>query len=133
MKLYRYQCIPGKVTSVKQKVSILFTSSFRLVNVYLYQIVLRPLIDAMLNCLDFTGFQIHADHTQYVRNWNQGYQYIIPTSSLPETQLAEIWTRPVPKLTKKRHALFSSSALNSIVSMVLIQHCTVLYSIANII
>ena len=31
---------PGKVSSVKEKVSISFTSGFRLVNVYRYQIVL---------------------------------------------------------------------------------------------
>ena len=78
MKLYRYQRIPGKVASVKGKVSILFSSSFRLLNVYRYQIVLRLLIDAMPFYLDFVEFQIHADHTQDVGNQNQGYQYISP-------------------------------------------------------
>ena len=42
------------------------------------------------------------------------------TSSLPETQLAEIWTRPVPKLRKKKQTLYSRSALKSITSMALI-------------
>ena len=102
LKLYRYQRIPGKVASVKGTVSISFTSGSRLVNVYLYQIVLQLLIDVILFCLDFVEFQIHADHTQDVRNQNQGYQYSHWTSSLPETQLAEIQTGPVQKLTKKR-------------------------------
>ena len=78
LRLYRYQYIPGKVASVKGKVSISFTSSLRLVNMYLYQIILRLLIDVMLNCLDFVEFQIHADHTQDVSNQNQGYQYNSP-------------------------------------------------------
>ena len=39
LKLYRYQSIPKKVASVKGKVSTTFTSSSKLVNVYLYQIV----------------------------------------------------------------------------------------------
>ena len=68
LKLYRCQHIPGKVVSVKVKVSISFTTSFRLVNVYLYQMFLRLPIDAMLICLDFAEFQIHADHTQDVGN-----------------------------------------------------------------
>ena len=55
------------------------------------------------------------------------------TSSLPETQLAETQTGPVPKLTKKKQALFSSFVLNLIDSMILIQLCTVLYSITSII
>ena len=38
----------GKVACVKGKVSITFTSSFRLVNVYVYQIILQPPIDTML-------------------------------------------------------------------------------------
>ena len=53
LKLYEYQHTPRKVASVKGKVSILFTSGFRQINVYRYQIVLGPLIDAMLFCLDF--------------------------------------------------------------------------------
>ena len=40
LQLYRYQHIPEKVTSVKRKVPILFTSGSRLVYVYLYQIIL---------------------------------------------------------------------------------------------
>ena len=78
LKLHRYQCIPGKVASVKRKVSIMFTSGFRLVNVYRYQIILQPPIDTMLFCLDFVEFQILADHTQDVGNQNQGYHYISP-------------------------------------------------------
>ena len=46
------------------------------------------------------------------------------TPSLLEAQLAEIQTGPVIKFTKKKQAPYSSFALNSIVSMVLIQHCT---------
>ena len=76
LKLYKYHHISGKITSVKGKLSILFTSSLRLVNVYRYQIALQPLIDAMQFCLDFVEFQILADHTQDVRNQNQDYQYI---------------------------------------------------------
>ena len=78
LKLYWYQCIPGEIARIKGKVSISFTSGSRLVNVYRYQIVLQPLIHAMLFCLDFVEFQIHADHTQDIRNQNQGYQYISP-------------------------------------------------------
>ena len=78
MKLYKYQNIPEKVASVKGKVSIMFTSSARLVNAYMYQIVLQTPIDSMIFCLDFVESQIHADHTQDVRNWNQGYQDISP-------------------------------------------------------
>ena len=36
LKLYRYKCIPGKVASVKEKVSTMFTSGARLVNAYMY-------------------------------------------------------------------------------------------------
>ena len=36
LKLYRYQCTLEKVVNVKGKVSITFTFSFRLVNVYRY-------------------------------------------------------------------------------------------------
>ena len=70
LKLYRYECIPEKFASIKGTVSISFSSSSRLVNVYLYQIVLRQLIDAMLFCLDFVEFQILADHIQDVGNQN---------------------------------------------------------------
>ena len=35
----------------------------------------HPLMQCYI-CLDFVEFQILADHTQDVRNWNQGYQYI---------------------------------------------------------
>ena len=76
MKLYRYQHIPGKVASVKEKVSTMFTSNTRLVNACMYQISLQPSIDAMLFCSDFVEFQILADHTQDVGNQNKGYQYI---------------------------------------------------------
>ena len=62
------QCIPGKVASVKGKVSILFTSGFRFVNVYMYQIVLWPLIDVMLFAWVLQEFQTNADHTQDVGN-----------------------------------------------------------------
>ena len=55
-----------------------FTSSSRIVNVYLYQIVLRPPIDTMLFAWAIQEFQTHADHTQDVGNRNQGYQYISP-------------------------------------------------------
>ena len=133
MKLYRYQSIPSKVACAKEKFSISFTSGIRLVNVYRYQIVIQPHIDAMLFCLDFVDFQILADHTQDVRNWNQGYQYISSTSSLPETELAEIWTMLVLKLAKKKQTLYPHFALNLIVLMVLIEHCTVLYFFMNII
>ena len=59
----------------------------------------------MLFCLDFIEFQILADHTPDAGNWNQGYQYITQTPSLPETQLAEFQTGPVQKLTKKTQTL----------------------------
>ena len=87
----------------------------------------------MLFCFDFVEFQILADHTQDVCNQNQGYQYISSTSSLPETQLAEIQTGPALKLAKKKQTLYSHFALNLIVSIILIYFCTVLYSITNII
>ena len=74
MKLYRYQHIPGKVASVKGKISTMFTSGARLVNAYMYQIFLWTPIDSMIFHLYFVEFQIHADHTQDVRNQNQGYQ-----------------------------------------------------------
>ena len=45
---------------------------------YTCNIILWLLIDAMLICLDFVEFQILAEHTQDVQNWNQGYQYISP-------------------------------------------------------
>ena len=51
----------------------------------MYQIFLRPPIDAMLFCLNFVEFQILADHTQDVGNRNQGYQYICQTSNLSES------------------------------------------------
>ena len=76
MKLYRYQHILEKVASVKGKVSTMFTSGARLVNAYMYQICLQTPIDSMTFHLDFVEFQIHADHTQDVGNWNQGYQDI---------------------------------------------------------
>ena len=55
-----------------------FISGSRLVNVYLYQIVLQPPIDTMLFAWVLQEFQTYTDHTQDVRNWNQGYQYISP-------------------------------------------------------
>ena len=55
------------------------------------------------------------------------------TSSLPETQLAEIQTGPVLKFAQKKQTLYSHFTLKLIVSVVPIQHCTVLYSITNII
>ena len=76
MKLYRYQCILGKVASVKEKVSTMFTSGARLVNANMYQIFLQTPIDSMIFHLDFVEFQIPADHTQDVRNQNQWYQDI---------------------------------------------------------
>ena len=51
----------------------MFTSGARIVNAYMYQIFLQPPIDTML-C--FVEFQILADNTQDVGNWNQGYQHI---------------------------------------------------------
>ena len=54
----------------------MFTSGVRLVNVYMYQIILRTPIDSVIFRLDFVEFQIHADHAQDVRNQNQGYQDI---------------------------------------------------------
>ena len=54
----------------------MFTSGARLVNAYMYQIFLWTPIDSMTFCLDFVESQIHADHTQDVRNWNQWYQDI---------------------------------------------------------
>ena len=80
LKLYRYQHILGKVVSVKEKVSTMFTSSAKIVNAYMYQIFLRPPVDTMLFCLDFIKFQILADHTPDVGNQNQGYQYITQDS-----------------------------------------------------
>ena len=56
----------------------MFTSGARLVNAYMYQIFLRTAIDSVIFCLEFAESQIHADHTQDVRNWNQGYQDISP-------------------------------------------------------
>ena len=61
LKLCRYQCILGKVASVKGKVPTMFTSGARLVNTYMYQIFLRPPIDTMLFHLDFVEFQILAN------------------------------------------------------------------------
>ena len=58
----------------------MFTSGARIVNAYMYQIFLQPPIDTMLFCLDFIEFQILADHTLDVGNWNQGYQYIAQDS-----------------------------------------------------
>ena len=58
----------------------MFTSGARIVNASMYQIFLRPPIDVMLFCLDFIEFQILADHTPDVRNWNQSYQYITQDS-----------------------------------------------------
>ena len=63
---------------LKENVSMTFISSPRLVNVYLYQNVLQPSIDTMLFAWVLQEFQTHADHTQDVRNQNQGYQYISP-------------------------------------------------------
>ena len=51
----------------------MFTSGARLVNAHMYQIFLRTPIHSMIFRLDFVLFQIHADHTQDVRNQNQGY------------------------------------------------------------
>ena len=51
----------------------MFTSGARLVNAYMYQIFLQTPIDSMIFCLDFVEFQIHADHTQDVGNWNPWY------------------------------------------------------------
>ena len=56
----------------------MFTSSARLVNSYIYQIFLWTPIDSMIFHLDFVESQIHADHTQDVRNQNQWYQDISP-------------------------------------------------------
>ena len=78
MELYRYHRIPRKVVSVKGEVSTMFTSSARLVNAHMYQMFLRTPIDSMIFCLDFVECQIHADHTQDVRNQNQWYQDISP-------------------------------------------------------
>ena len=49
----------------------MFTSSARLVNAYIYRICLQTPIDSMIFHLDFVEFQIHADHTQDVRDRNQ--------------------------------------------------------------
>ena len=52
----------------------------------------------MLFCLDFVEFQIHVEMSETgTKATSTSHQ----TSNLPETQLAEIQTGPVPKLTKK--------------------------------
>ena len=51
--------------------------------------------------------------------------------SLPEIQLAKIQIGPVPNLAKKKQTLYSHSTLKNNCLIVLIQHCAVLYSIAN--
>ena len=66
------------IGSVKEKVSTMFTSGARLVNAYMYQIFLQTPIDSVIFHLDFVESQIHADHTQDVRNQYQGYQDISP-------------------------------------------------------
>ena len=60
----------------------------------MYQIFLQPPIDAMLFFLDFVEFQILADHTQDVRNWNQGYQCILPDLQFTRNSTYQIlnWT-----------------------------------------
>ena len=73
-----YQHIPGKGPKVKGKVSISFTSSFRLVNVDIFKIILQPPTNTMVNFLSFAKFQTHTSHTQDVGNQNQGYQEILP-------------------------------------------------------
>ena len=54
----------------------MFTSGARLVNAHMYQMFLQMPIDSMIFCLDFVECQIHADHSQYVRNQNQWFQDI---------------------------------------------------------
>ena len=103
LKLYRYQRIPRKVACVKGKVSTTFTSGFRLVL--------------------FTGIKLSCDHllTQcYLFEFYRNFKLMLTTpkmletrpkatstsyqtATLPEAPLAEIQTRPAPKLTKKKH------------------------------
>ena len=56
----------------------MFTFDARLVNAHMYQMFLWTPIDSMIIHLDFVEWQIHADHTQDVGNWNQWYQDISP-------------------------------------------------------
>ena len=76
----------------------------------------------MLNFLSF-NFKLMPITPKMLETGTQATSTSHQTPSLPEAQLAEIQTRPVLKFTKKKQAQFSSFAFNSIVSMVLIQHC----------
>ena len=132
LKLYRYQHTPEKVASVKGKVSISFTSGFRLVNVYRYQIVLQPLIDTMLFAWVLQEFQNHTVHTQDVRNWNQGYQHISPDLYFTRNSTCQNSDWASAETHQEETDTILTLCTKLIVSMVLVQHCTVLYSIANI-
>ena len=54
------------------------------------------------------------------------------TSTLPETQLAKIWTSASAKTHQEETDTILTLHIRLIVSKALVQYCTVLYLIANI-
>ena len=88
---YRYQHIPRKVFCVKEKVSTTFNSSFRLVNVYLYQMFYNhPLTQCYL--LEFyRNFKLMLTTPKMLETGTKATSTSHQTSTLSETQLAKIW------------------------------------------
>ena len=82
--------MPGKLACVKGKVSTTFTSGPRLVDVYLYQIILWPPIDTMLLLEFYRNFKLWLMTPKMLETRTKATSTSHQTYTLPETQLAKI-------------------------------------------
>ena len=119
MKLYRYQHIPGKVACVKEKVSMTFASSSRLVNYTCNKLFYNhPLTQCYL--LEFyRNFKLMLITPNMSETRTKATSTSHQTSTSPETQLAKIQASASTKTCQEDTDTMLTYTLKPIITMFL--------------